>query len=87
MPITLTADGRQFLETAEEVVRLLTLSRADFRTRSDGAGLPVVTITALTALLVCFLGAICLPRTRMPRVEFYHTVLVVTAAMMLRGLG
>ena len=37
----------------------------------------------LTALLVCFLGAICLPRTRMPRVEFYHTVLVVTAAMML----
>jgi DNA-binding transcriptional LysR family regulator len=54
-PITLTADGRQFLETAEEVVRLLTLSRADFRTRSDGAGLPVVTITALHSLCLSFL--------------------------------
>lgn len=37
----------------------------------------------LAGLLVCFLAAICLPRTRMPRVEFYHLVLVVTAAMML----
>jgi NADH-quinone oxidoreductase subunit N len=37
----------------------------------------------LSALLVCFLATICLPRTRMPRVEFYHIVLVVTAAMML----
>jgi NADH-quinone oxidoreductase subunit N len=38
----------------------------------------------LTAsLLVCFLGTICLPRTRMPRTEFYHIVLVVTAALML----
>ncbi len=54
-PITLTADGRQFLETAEEVVRLLTLSRADFRARSDGAGLPVVTITALHSLCLSFL--------------------------------
>src|SRR6478736_1339020 len=25
----------------------------------------------LSSLLVCFLGTICLPRTRMPRVEFY----------------
>lgn len=37
----------------------------------------------LASLLVCFLGTICLPRTRLPRVEFYHIVLVVTAALML----
>ena len=37
----------------------------------------------LSSLLVCFLAAVCLPRTRMPRVEFYHVVLVVTAALML----
>ncbi len=37
----------------------------------------------LASLLVCFLATICLPRTRMPRVEFYHIVLVVTAALML----
>lgn len=36
-----------------------------------------------TALGVCFLAAVVLPRSRMPRVEFYHIVLVVTAAMML----
>lgn len=37
----------------------------------------------LAGLLVCFIANICLPRTRMPRVEFFHLVLVVTAAMML----
>ncbi len=37
----------------------------------------------LSSLLVCFLATICLPRSRMPRVEFYHIVLVVTAALML----
>jgi NADH-quinone oxidoreductase subunit N len=37
----------------------------------------------LASLLVSFLGTICLPRTRLPRVEFYHTVMIVTAAMML----
>lgn len=37
----------------------------------------------LSSLLVCFLATVCLPRTRMPRIEFYHTVMVVTAAMML----
>lgn len=37
----------------------------------------------LSSLLVCFLATICLPRTRMPRVEFYHIVMVVTAALML----
>lgn len=54
-PITLTADGRQFLETAEEVVRLLTLSRAEFRNRSERSSLPVVTITALHSLCLSFL--------------------------------
>ena len=37
----------------------------------------------LSSLLVCFLGTICLPRARVPSVEFYHIVLVVTAALML----
>ena len=37
----------------------------------------------LASLLVSFLGTICLPRTKLPRVEFYHTVMIVTAAMML----
>lgn len=37
----------------------------------------------LSSLLVCFLATVCLPRTRMPRVEFYHIILVVTAALML----
>jgi len=37
----------------------------------------------LSSLLVCFLANLCLPRARVPRVEFYHIVLVVTAALML----
>ena len=37
----------------------------------------------VSSLLVSFLGTICLPRTKLPRVEFYHIVMVVTAAMML----
>jgi len=37
----------------------------------------------VSSLLVLFLASICLPRTRMPRVEFSHIVLVVTAALML----
>lgn len=37
----------------------------------------------LSALGVCFLASVVLPRSKMPRVEFYHLVLVVTAAMML----
>ena len=37
----------------------------------------------LSSLLVCFLASVCLPRARMPQVEFYHIVLVVTAALML----
>ncbi|GJD72512.1 LysR family transcriptional regulator [Methylobacterium goesingense] len=54
-PITLTSDGRQFLETAEEVLRLLTLSRADFRNRSERSSLPVVTIAALHSLCLSVL--------------------------------
>lgn len=37
----------------------------------------------ISALLVTFLAGICLPRSRMPRVEFYHIVLVISAAAML----
>ena len=37
----------------------------------------------LSSLLVSFLASVCLPRTRMPRTEFYHLILVVTAALML----
>ena len=37
----------------------------------------------VSSILVTFLALICLPRSRMPRVEFYHLILVVTAAMML----
>lgn len=37
----------------------------------------------LSALLVCFLARVTLAKQRMPRVEFYHIVLVVTGAMML----
>ncbi|MGY2050874.1 LysR family transcriptional regulator [Methylobacterium sp. JK268] len=54
-PITLTADGRQFLETAEEVLRLMTVSRAEFRSRGTGSSLPVVAITALHSLCLSVL--------------------------------
>jgi NADH-quinone oxidoreductase subunit N len=37
----------------------------------------------LSSILVTFLGLICVPRSRMPRVEFYTITLVVTSAMML----
>ena len=37
----------------------------------------------LSALLVCLLARVTLAKQRMPRVEFYHIVLVVTGAMML----
>ena len=36
-----------------------------------------------SSLLVTFLASVCLPRSKMPRVEFYHIVLVITAATML----
>src|SRR6185503_18102076 len=34
-------------------------------------------------LLVCVLGRVSLAKQLMPRVEFFHVVLVITAAMML----
>jgi len=37
----------------------------------------------LSALLVCILGRVSLAKQTMPRVEFYHLVLVIAAAMML----
>lgn len=37
----------------------------------------------LAALLVCVLGRISLAKQLMPRIEFFHIVLIVTAAMML----
>ena len=35
------------------------------------------------SIFVCLLGTVSLAKQRMPRVEFYHLVLVITAAMML----
>ncbi|MDQ5977825.1 MAG: NADH-quinone oxidoreductase subunit [Verrucomicrobiota bacterium] len=51
--------------------------------RLTGAGQIARVFFLLSSLLVCFLATICLPRAKMPRVEFYHIVLVVTAALML----
>lgn len=51
--------------------------------RLSGPGQIARVFFLLSSLLVCFLATICLPRARAPRVEFYHLVLVVTAALML----
>jgi len=51
--------------------------------RFSAAGQIARVFFLVSSLLVCFLATICLPRTRMPRVEFYHILLVVTAALML----
>jgi NADH-quinone oxidoreductase subunit N len=37
----------------------------------------------LTSILVCALGTVALAKQRMPKVEFFHIVLVISAAMML----
>jgi len=37
----------------------------------------------VSSILVCLLGMVALAKQRMPRIEFYHIVLVVTAALML----
>ncbi len=37
----------------------------------------------VASLLVSFIASVCLPGSRMPRVEFYHIVMVSTAAAML----
>src|SRR5882724_4503229 len=36
-----------------------------------------------SSILVCLLGTISLAKQKMPRVEFYHLVILITAAMML----
>lgn len=51
--------------------------------RLSSAGQIARVFFLVSSLLVLFLASICLPRTRMPRVEFSHVVLVVTAALML----
>ncbi len=51
--------------------------------RLSAAGQVARVFFLVASLLVLFLASICLPRTRMPRVEFSHVVLVVTAALML----
>jgi NADH-quinone oxidoreductase subunit N len=38
---------------------------------------------ALSGLLVCIIGRVSLAKQSMPRVEFYHIVMIVSAAMML----
>jgi NADH-quinone oxidoreductase subunit N len=51
--------------------------------RLSGPGQVARLFFLISSLLVCFIASICLPRARAPRVEFYHIVLVVTAALML----
>lgn len=51
--------------------------------RLSSAGQIARVFFLLSSLLVLFIASICLPRTKMPRVEFSHIVLVVTAALML----
>lgn len=51
--------------------------------RPSAAGQIARVFFLASSLLVSFLAGVCLPRSRMPRVEFYHIMMVVTAAMML----
>ena len=37
----------------------------------------------LTAMLVCILARVSLAKQKVPRIEFYHLVLIITGAMML----
>lgn len=53
-PVALTDEGRQFRETAEEVLRMLTTSRDAFRHRAH-VGVPQIALTALHSLTVTFL--------------------------------
>ena len=50
-PISLTAEGRQFRETAEEVLRMMTRARSPQPGRPN---LPTVTVTALHTLTLTF---------------------------------
>jgi NADH-quinone oxidoreductase subunit N len=51
--------------------------------RPSGWGQVARIFFVTTSLLVSFLAGVVLPRSRMPRVEFHHIVMIVTAAMML----
>jgi NADH-quinone oxidoreductase subunit N len=51
--------------------------------RLDPVGQVMRVFFLLTGALVCLLGIVALRRQRMPRTEFFHIVLVVTAALML----
>jgi NADH-quinone oxidoreductase subunit N len=51
--------------------------------RLGGQGQIARVFFLVTSLLVTFLAFVCLPRSKMPRVEFYHILLVITAAAML----
>ena len=51
--------------------------------RHSEAGQVMRAFFLLAALLTCLLGRVSLAKQAMPRVEFYHIVLVVAAAMML----
>ncbi len=39
----------------------------------------------VTSILVCALGTVALAKQKMPKIEFFHIVLVITAGMMLLG--
>ena len=52
-PVTLTAEGRSFRETAEEAVRMIHARRAEFRHQKDSG--PVIALVALHSLTVTFL--------------------------------
>ena len=54
-PISLTPEGRHFRETAEEVVRALHLSRAEFRGAQVRASMPTIAVTTLHTLAITFL--------------------------------
>ncbi len=51
--------------------------------RHSGGGQAMRLFFILSALLVCLLGSVSLAKQALPRVEFYHVLLVVTASMML----
>lgn len=54
-PITLTPEGRSFRETAEEVARMIYLSRTEFRARGGPPNARIITVTALHTLCLTFL--------------------------------
>jgi NADH-quinone oxidoreductase subunit N len=51
--------------------------------RHSAAGQIARVFFLVSGLLTSFLATVCLPRVRLPRVEFYHIVMVITAAAML----